>query len=290
MLLTVESVSKQYSGGVWGLREVSFELGPGVHGLLGPNGAGKTTLMRILATLAQPTGGHVSWKGTDIRHDPDAVRRVLGYLPQDFGVYPHLTAREFLGYIAAAKGVTGRAARERIETLLALVNLTEAAGRALGGYSGGMRQRVGIAQALLADPQLLVVDEPTVGLDPEERARFRTLLAELAAERVVLLSTHIVSDVEAVAESILVLAGGRLLARTTPEAWRAGLDGRVWECVWPAAEFERRRAAVAVTHVARRGGDVVARIVADEAPDAGARGVAPTLEDAYLTTVGGVSA
>ena len=244
MLLTADSVSKQYKGGVWGLRDVSFELGPGVYALLGPNGAGKSTLMRILATLAQPSSGHVSWKGFDIRYDPDNVRRVLGYLPQDFGVYPHLTAREFLTYIAAAKGVTGRAARDRIDALIALVNLTDAAHRALGGFSGGMRQRVGIAQALLADPQLLIVDEPTVGLDPEERARFRTLLTDLAADRVVLLSTHIVSDVEAVADSILVLAGGRLLTHTTPDAWRASLAARVWECAMSSAEFERRRASL----------------------------------------------
>ena len=286
MLLTADAVSKEYRGGVWGLRDVSFELGPGVYALLGPNGAGKSTLMRILATLAQPTRGHVSWKGTDIRYDPNAVRRVLGYLPQDFGVYPHLTAREFLGYIAAAKGVTGRAARERIDALLTMVNLTAASNRALGGFSGGMRQRVGIAQALLADPQLLIVDEPTVGLDPEERARFRTLLSDLAADRIVLLSTHIVSDVEAVADSILVLAGGRLLTHTTSEAWRDSLHDAVWECTWPQAEFERRRASLMVTHVVRRGADVVARVVADAAPTPDARSVAPTLEDAYLATVG----
>jgi ABC-2 type transport system ATP-binding protein len=179
MQLTIESLSKNYRGGVQALRNVQLSLKPGVLGLLGPNGAGKSTLMRILATITQASSGRVLWHDQDIARNPDALRGVLGYLPQDFGVYPNLSAIEFLDYLAAVKGIPAAAARQRISELLALVNLADAAKRPLGGYSGGMRQRVGIAQALLNDPQLLIVDEPTAGLDPEERVRFRNLLSEL---------------------------------------------------------------------------------------------------------------
>ena len=183
MQLTIENVSKVYGGKVQALAGFSLTLGPGVLGLLGPNGAGKSTLMRILATVTQATGGRVTWNGTDIAKEPDTLRAVLGYLPQDFGVYPNLSAIEFLEYMAAVKGLEGARARKRIGELLELVNLAEAARRPLGGYSGGMRQRVGIAVALLNDPLLLIVDEPTAGLDPEERVRFRNLLSELSGER-----------------------------------------------------------------------------------------------------------
>src|SRR6188508_672702 len=189
MNLSIQHVGKTYRRGVRGLDDFSLELGPGVLGLLGPNGAGKSTLMRILATVTRPTEGRAEWNGVDIVAQPDNVRAVLGFLPQDFGVYPNLSAQEFLEYIAAAKGIDGRAARKRIDELLVLVNLTDARKRQLGGFSGGMRQRVGIAQALLNDPQLLIVDEPTAGLDPEERVRFRNLLSELGHGRTVILST-----------------------------------------------------------------------------------------------------
>jgi ABC-type multidrug transport system ATPase subunit len=218
MELAIDTVGKRYGRSVQALSDFSLTLRPGVLGLLGPNGAGKSTLMRILATVTRPTSGRVTWNGTDLVRDPDAVRRVLGYLPQDFGVYPNLSAIEFLEYLAAAKGLDAGAARQRIYELLELVNLTDAARRPLGGYSGGMRQRVGIAQALLNDPKLLIVDEPTAGLDPEERMRFRNLLSELSGERIVILSTHIVSDVEAVATHIALIARGKLVAHDTPEA------------------------------------------------------------------------
>ncbi|MBN1451790.1 MAG: ABC transporter ATP-binding protein, partial [Anaerolineales bacterium] len=199
MKLTISHLSKQYRRDFWGLRNFDLELKPGVIGLLGPNGAGKSTLMRMLATITQPTEGKIEWNGVDIVKSPDSLRAVLGYLPQDFGVYPNLSVLEFLEYVAAIKGMDGKTARRRIDELLVLVNLVQAAKRPLGGYSGGMKQRVGIAQALLNDPQLLIVDEPTVGLDPEERVRFRNLLSDLSGERIILLSTHIVSDVEATA-------------------------------------------------------------------------------------------
>ena len=177
MNLTISHLSKQYRRDFWGLRDLDLELKPGVIGLLGPNGAGKSTLMRMLATITQPTAGKIEWNGVDIVKAPDTLRTVLGYLPQDFGIYPNLTALEFLEYMAAIKGMDGKTAHRRIEELLVVVNLVHAAKRPLGSYSGGMKQRVGIAQALLNDPQLLIVDEPTVGLDPEERVRFRNLLS-----------------------------------------------------------------------------------------------------------------
>jgi ABC-2 type transport system ATP-binding protein len=192
MNLVIDNVSKRYTRDVWGLREFSLSLSPGVLGLLGPNGAGKTTLMRIVATISTPTGGHITWNGSDIVRSPDGLRRMLGYLPQDFGVYPNLTPVEFLSYIAAAKGLDAPTTRRRIDELLLLVNLDGERNQRLGGFSGGMRQRVGIAQALLNDPRLLIVDEPTAGLDPEERVRFRNLLSDLSGERIVILSTHIV--------------------------------------------------------------------------------------------------
>ena len=224
--LAISGVGKEYRGGFWGLKDFDLTLRPGVLGLLGPNGAGKSTLMRILATVARPTEGTVTWDGVDITESPNDLRAVLGYLPQHFGVYPNLNAIEFLEYMAAIKGMDGKAARRRIDELLELLNLTEAAKRALGGYSGGMKQRIGIAQALLNDPQLLIVDEPTVGLDPEERVRFRNLLSSLSGERIVILSTHIVSDVEATALEIAIIDQGRLLTHDTPEALLREVDGQ----------------------------------------------------------------
>ncbi len=288
MRLVVENLSKEYrgsAGGVRALNSVQLSLGPGVLGLLGPNGAGKSTLMRILATITQPSSGRVLWYDTDIARDPDALRAVLGYLPQDFGVYPHLNAFEFLEYLAAVKGIPAAAARLRIRELLELVNLTGAAKRPLGGYSGGMRQRIGIAQALLNDPQLLIVDEPTAGLDPEERVRFRNLLSELSGERIVILSTHIVSDIEAVATSIAIMEQGNLLAHDSPEALLGSVAGKVWEVVVPSAELAALRQRHLVSSTAHRSDGIHARVVADAAPAGTLRGLDPSLEDAYLAAL-----
>ena len=282
MRLKIEGVSKTYRGGVCALRGVTLSLEPGVLGLLGPNGAGKSTLMKILATITRPTAGRVLWDDADIASRPDALRRVLGYLPQDFGVYPNLNAIEFLEYLAAVKDIAAGAARKRTAELLDLVNLTSAAKRPLGGYSGGMRQRVGIAQALLNDPQLLIVDEPTAGLDPEERLRFRNLLSELSGERIVILSTHIVSDIEAVASGIAVMAQGELLAHGAPENLLARLNGRVWEVVVSSADLPALRRDHLVSSTAHRSDGVHARVVANSAPTAAARPLEPSLEDAYL--------
>jgi ABC-type multidrug transport system ATPase subunit len=285
MELIIEGVSKLYRGKVWGLRGFSLTLGPGVLGLLGPNGAGKSTLMRILATVTRPTEGRALWNAEDIVESPNAVRCALGYLPQDFGVYPNLSAVEFLEYLAAVKGVEASAARKRILELLELVNLIDVAKRPLGGYSGGMRQRVGIAQALLNDPQLLIVDEPTAGLDPEERVRFRNLLSELSGERIVILSTHIVSDVEAVATRIALIDRGQLIVHGAPEALLQTVSGRVWELVVPSPELDALRQRCLVSSTAHRSDGVHARVVADRTPGAAARPLEPSLEDAYLSAL-----
>ncbi|GAA2118937.1 ABC transporter ATP-binding protein [Kitasatospora saccharophila] len=289
-MIELDRIGKVCRGGKRALDGVSLTLGPGLLGLLGPNGAGKSSLLRILATVTRPSTGTLRYRGADAVASPDRLRRELGYLPQDFGVYPNLTAREFLAYLAAAKGLTARSARARTDELLELLNLTEAVRRPLRGYSGGMLRRVGIAQALLADPQVLVVDEPTAGLDPEERVRLRNLLSELAARRAVLLSTHIVSDVESTADTIAVLARGHLLRRGTPQQLTGELDGRVWELTVPAADVPAWQASWLVGRTARSdGGGVRLRLIAPAAGPgpAGAAPVRPDLEDVYLAAVHG---
>jgi len=282
MEMVIDGVSKLYKGNVWGLRDFSMELAPGVLALVGPNGAGKSTLMRILATITKPTKGTVTWNGTDITHSPDELRAVLGYLPQDFGIYPNLNAVEFLEYIAALKGLDGQDARLRIQELLQVVNIFEMRKRPLGGYSGGMKQRVGIAQALLNDPQLLIVDEPTAGLDPEERVRFRNLLSDLAGERIVILSTHIVSDAEATATEISIINRGHLLEHGPPENLLQAVEGKVWQSVIPSAELTAAKQQYLISSTARRSDGVHLRLVSETSPDSSAQGVTPTLEEAYL--------
>jgi len=279
--LIIENVSKQYRGGHRALCNFSLAVKPGVLGLLGPNGAGKTTLMGILATITRASEGRVLWNGTDIAKDPDGLRSVLGYLPQDFGVYPNLNAVEFLKYLAAVKGLDRVTAHRRIPELLELVNLTDVRKRPLGGYSGGMKQRVGIAQALLNDPQLLIVDEPTAGLDPEERVRFRNLLSDLSGERIVVLSTHIVSDIEATATDIALIANGTLVAHGSPEALLSQVEGKVWECVVSSANLDAARRQYQISSTNRRSDGVHVRILGDEPPQ-GAQAVSANLEDAYL--------
>ncbi len=282
MELVIQKVGKKYKGDLWGLRDFSLELSPGVVGLLGPNGAGKTTLMNILATVTRPTEGTVTWNGTDITREPQELRTVLGYLPQEFGIYAHLNAVEFLHYLAAIKGIERKAARKRIDTLLQLLNLTEVAKRSLGGYSGGLKQRVGIAQALLNDPKLLIVDEPTIGLDPQERIRFRNLLTDLSGDRIVLLSTHIVSDVEAVATKIVLIRKGNMLTHTEPEKLLQSVEGKVWTRVIAGSELPAFRKQFLISGAIRRSDGVQIRMVSEPCPIPGAEPVAPNLEDAYL--------
>jgi ABC-2 type transport system ATP-binding protein len=282
MNLSIKNVSKQYRRDFWGLRDFSLELGAGVLGLLGPNGAGKSTLMRILATVTDKTAGTVSWNGVDIAKHPDNLRQVLGYLPQDFGVYPNLNALEFLEYMAAIKGLDGKSAKRRIDELLQLVNLVDSARRPLGGYSGGMKQRVGIAQALLNDPKLLIVDEPTAGLDPEERVRFRNLLADLSGERIVILSTHIVSDVEATATSIAIINKGQRVTHAAPETILQAVEGKVWTWVVSSEEFAKLKQSHLISSTARRSDGIHVRVVSARQPNLTAGPVSVTLEDAYL--------
>ncbi|MFL6698594.1 MAG: ABC transporter ATP-binding protein [Vitreoscilla sp.] len=279
--LVLDDVSFAYGRGPAVNQSLNLSLGPGIVGLLGPNGAGKSTLMRMLATLARPRSGRILWRGTDIAREPDALRGTLGYLPQDFGIYPALSAREFLSFLAAVKGLPPRATAARVDDCLAQVGLLDVADQALAGYSGGMRQRVGIAQALLNDPRLLVVDEPTVGLDPAERLRFRHLLTELAGERLVLLSTHIVSDVEASAAALVVLHGGRIVFDGTPQALVATARGRAWDWTIRPAQLASARKDFVVSQSMHLGDAIQLRVLGERPPGAGALPAEPSLEDAY---------
>jgi ABC-type multidrug transport system ATPase subunit len=282
MKLVIEGVSKRYKGDVWGLRDFSVRLEPGVLALVGPNGAGKSTLMRILATITRPTAGRVTCNGSDIVQSPNNLRSVLGYLPQDFGIYPHLNAMEFLEYMAALKGLDNRAACRRIQELLHVVHLFDVRKRPLGGFSGGMKQRLGIAQALLNDPQLLIVDEPTAGLDPQERVRFRNLLSDLAGERIVILATHIVSDAEAMATEVALIREGRLLAHAEPEELLRAVQGKVWERIVASAQLTAAKRQHMVSSTARRSDGIHLRLISETPPVPEAQAVTPTLEDAYL--------
>jgi ABC-2 type transport system ATP-binding protein len=281
MRIEITGLTKTYRGGVAALDGLDLVVPTGMFGLLGANGAGKTTLMRILAGLVQPTAGRATVGGHDLRTAAGrtAVQRGLGYLPQDLGVYPDLTARQFLDYVALLKGMDDRSARRRrVGELLEVVALTGEADRRLRGFSGGMRQRVGIAQALLADPQLLIVDEPTAGLDPEERIRFRTLLSQFAGRRTVLLSTHIVDDIAQTCREVAVLAQGRLIFRGTVDELTNRAEGRVWSVVTDGPPPTEGTVVSALPHES----GMRYRVVAQAAPGPQARQVEPALEDGYL--------
>ncbi|MEI3611423.1 ABC transporter ATP-binding protein [Pseudogracilibacillus sp. SO30301A] len=281
MELLIDQVSKKY-GSKQALGDFSLRLGSGVLGLLGPNGAGKSTLMKILATLMHPTEGKVTLDGINIVNNPKELRKNLGYLPQDFGVYPNLNAIEFLEYMAAVKGLPMKLAKLRIQDLLEALNLAQDAKRKIGGYSGGMKQRVGIAQALLNDPKVLIVDEPTVGLDPEERIRFRNLLANMASGRIIILSTHIVSDIESLASQIAIMSEGRLLQHTLPEDLLVEMEGKVWECTVPSRKLPELQQSHVVSRAFQRSDGMHVRIISNRRPFPDAEMIAPTLEDAYL--------
>ena len=287
MKLTVTNLGKQYRRDFWGLKDFSLEIQPGVLGLLGPNGAGKSTFMRMLATITKPSEGTILWNDVDVVKSPNTMRALLGYLPQDFGVYPNLNAIEFLEYMAAIKGLDSTTAKKRIDELLQLTNLVQVANRPLGGYSGGMKQRVGIAQALLNDPQLLIVDEPTVGLDPEERVRFRNLLSDLSGERIVILSTHIVSDVEATATQIALVNKGQLLREAAPENLLKEIEKKVWEWSVQSDVLPALKQKHIISSTIRRTDGVQVRVVSADQPNPNAKTVSPNLEDAYLYFIGG---
>lgn len=280
--LVVDLVSHRYKRDQWALRDVSLRIERGVLGLVGPNGAGKTTLLRILATLLEPTSGVVTWDGQDAVRYPCSLRRTLGYVPQDFGVYPQLTAREFLCYIGELKRLRGAALRREVGAALEAVRLLDMADRQLSTFSGGMVRRVGLAQALLGQPQLLVLDEPTVGLDPAERVRFRDQLAVLQGDRLVVLSTHIITDVEAVATDLALLQHGHIVWAGSPAGLLADAAGCAWSVTVDLPTFERLRTVYRASAAIRRGEYVEVRFVARERPHPAAVSVVPTLEEAYL--------
>ena len=277
-----QTLNKVYHGGVYALNNVDLTIPPGMFGLLGPNGAGKTTLIRILAGIVRPTSGtiRIGAHDGDTERGRTAVKRMLGYLPQDFGMYPDLNAREFLDYIAIFKGLRDRTLRhKRIEALLEIVSLTQVANRKLKTYSGGMKRRIGIAQALLNDPALLIVDEPTAGLDPEERIRFRNLLSELGGNRTVLLSTHIVEDIAQTCQRLAVLKDGHLIFQGTTVAAMREAQGKVWIITTSGYKPEGNFTVVATLHM---GTTAQYRVVGDPSPEAAAVPAEPTLEDTYV--------
>ncbi len=285
MELRIERLSKRF-GRDFALRQLSLRCEPGMLGLVGPNGAGKTTLMRMIATLLEPTEGSIWWNGQDIRAHGEALRQALGYLPQEFGIYREFSGRQFLRYLAAMKGLPKSIAYRRVEETLEIVQMAQVADHKLPTYSGGMKQRIGIAQALLNDPELLIVDEPTAGLDPAERVRFRTLLASLTSNRIVILSTHIISDVEAVASQLVILQEGRVLADTTPEALLASTVGKVWSVTTDQATALQLQADYQVSTMINQPGGITLRLISARRPHEAAVVVEPSLEDAYLLATG----
>jgi len=281
MKLSIHNISKKYGKDKYGLKDFSLTIENGILGLLGPNGAGKTTLMKIIATISQPTKGTVELDNNNIIHNPDYIRKILGYLPQDFGVYANLNAYEFLEYIAAMKGVGGPNLRKRIDALLEGVNLIESAKLPIGTYSGGMKQRIGIAQVLLNDPKILIFDEPTVGLDPEERMRFRNLISDLAQNSIIILSSHIVSDIETIADEVAIMKSGMLIAKGTQAEVISKVEGKVFETLLENSLLAEFKTKQMVVNTGRHNGNVCVRYISNN-PLVGSERVTASLEDAYL--------
>jgi ABC-2 type transport system ATP-binding protein len=285
-MLEIKGLSHVYANGVKALDDVNLTIPAGMFGLLGPNGAGKSTLMRTIATLQSPTSGAIRFGDIDVLTQPERLRETLGYLPQDFGVYPRVSAKDMLDHMAILKGFSNpKQRKEIVEGLLNQVNLWNVRGKAIAGFSGGMRQRFGIAQALIGAPKLIIVDEPTAGLDPEERNRFLNLLAAIGEDVVVILSTHIVEDVADLCPAMAVLAGGRIVAEGAPKALTASLGGRVWRQTIPRAALEDYSARMQVISTRLFGGETVIHVLADSAPEAGFVAVEAGLEDVYFATL-----
>ncbi|MCH8622077.1 ABC transporter ATP-binding protein [Undibacterium sp. TS12] len=275
----MRNVTKKFGKKLTAVHDLSLNLSHGVVGLIGHNGAGKTTLMQMVATLARPTSGSIFFQGSDIVKKPQAIRQRLGFLPQDFGVYPNLSALEFMQYFAALKGIRDPA---RIRHLLEMVNLHDQANRQAATFSGGMRRRLGIAQALLNDPDILIVDEPTAGLDPEERLRFRQLLSELGFKKLVIMSTHIVSDVESVASQLAIMRQGKLIAFETPEKILQHAQGQIWTAEIGHEEYDKLRNQVHVLQTQKQGSQLMLRIAHPHQPCSGAIQAVPSLEEALM--------
>ena len=288
-MLSIRHLSHVYPDGTRALDDVNLDIPPGMFGLLGPNGAGKSSLMRCLATLQTPTSGQIRFGDLDVLAKPEDLRATLGYLPQDFGVYPNVTAEDLLAHLAVLKGVVGRVdTRRTVETLLRQVNLWDVRKKAVASFSGGMRQRFGIAQALIGNPHLIIVDEPTAGLDPEERNRFNNLLAEIGEQVVVILSTHIVDDVADLCPRAAILVGGRIVEHGRPEDLTAALDGHVWQARIDRSDLEQAREREVVLSSRLQGGRTLLRVFkpgAGSSPGPGFELVAPTLEDVYFVTL-----
>lgn len=284
MALTITGLSKTYPNGVRALKNVSLSIGNHMFGLVGPNGAGKSTLMRTVATLQDPDSGSITFDGLDVLAQKNEIRKVLGYLPQEFGVYPKLSAVDTLNHLAVLKGITAAGERrEMVEALLQQTNLWEVRKKALSTYSGGMKQRFGIAQALLANPRLIIVDEPTAGLDPAERNRFLNLLASIGREVTVILSTHIVDDVRELCSRMAIIASGEVLLEGVPSETLAALEGQIWSRIVSTDDELRDLEAqfhVISTHLS--GGQHEIRVCAPSSPGDGFQAVAPELEDAYF--------
>lgn len=285
-MLDIRNLTHRYAGGVTALSDVTLETPPGMFGLLGPNGAGKSSLMRCIATLQTPSSGSIRFGDIDVIKEPERLRRVLGYLPQDFGVYPRVSAVEMLDQMAVLKGVSNpKVRKEVVEGLLNQVNLWAARKKPLASYSGGMRQRFGIAQALIGDPKLVIVDEPTAGLDPEERNRFLNLLADIGDDVVVILSTHIVDDVADLCPRMAILAGGRIALQGAPMELIQSLKGRIWRKTIAKGELEAVKAAHTVISTRLLGGATVVHVLADATPEAGFEPAPGGLEEVYFTTL-----
>ncbi len=285
MELSFKNVSKNY-GGIFAVDDITYTMETGVYGLLGVNGAGKTTLMKMLCTVTRPTAGEIRWNGEDIFRLEERYRDLLGYLPQDFGYYPNLSVSDYMMYIASIKGIRPAVARKRMKELLEMVGLSRYKNRKMKALSGGMARRVGIAQAMLNNPKILVLDEPTAGLDPSERIRFRNLISELSEDRLVLLSTHIVSDVEFIAEQILLMKDGKFFYTGTSEDLIASMEEEVWTCVVPRQDVNQYLQKYPVGNVKHVAGGAELRILSETPPAENAVLEEATLEDAFLLYFG----
>ena len=279
MELKIDRVTKNYGSKI-ACDRLSITLGRGVYGLLGANGAGKTTLMRMMCGILNPTSGTISYDGVDVSREE--YRDILGYLPQDFGYYPEFTARDFMMYIAALKGIPKSKAKIKTDELLEMVSLKNEAKKKIKTFSGGMKQRLGIAQALLNDPKILVLDEPTAGLDPKERVRFRNIISRMGADRIILLSTHIVSDIEHIADTILVMKNGQLIHEGSLEEIIEVIKGKVWECTVPQKTADEFTVKYPIINTRNAGDEIFLRLVCDEKPCETAVNAEATLEDLYL--------